>query len=163
MHTHICTYIHSYTDPCGMCIFTCVYPYARMTLHLHTCLQTLTRICARSHVQICMHDCTHTHLCALTRVYTDTDTCPGMLTHMHAYTPVPMCTENMSTGTDTHLCTLKYMHTYICGACMRTCLCGLTHPTPPMCTYTRTYSDICLCTHTCACIHRRAHPANQPV
>lgn len=88
---------------------------------------------------MCIRDCVQlTQLCALTHVYSDADTCPGTLTRVRAFTPMPINTYNMPTGTD--VCAhLKYRHAYVVWYVVHVCI----HE----CTYIRAYTYVSM--HVC--------------
>lgn len=76
----------------------------------------------------CMTVCSYTHL--------------YVLTHVHAFTSMSMCSYNMPTGTDTRLCTFKiHAHLHM------------------WCTYAHThlYALTQVPTLTCVCAHTRVH------
>lgn len=101
-----------------------------------------------------MHDYAQLHICALTHVYTDTDTCLGVLTRVHSFTPMPRCTYNTPVGPDTSLCALK-IHAHLRLWCMYAHMSVCTYTHTPLSAYTA------MSVHTC--VHRRAHHAHQPV
>lgn len=96
----------------------------------------------------CMTVCSYTHLYALTHVghLTSVQAHSHACMHLH---PCP-CVLTICLQALTHVCAhLKYMHTYICGSCVHTCLCALTHTHTPTCASTCAYPDVAVHTHVC--------------